>query len=193
MNKPIPLHMRLFNAAFRLPLPFKYKEKLAYSFLPPEKAKELKGDMHGLMGDFNVQFGTYEALKEFAPNYAKWQTPEELDKIEGRSIVASGAASIICDYWTFKEIDIFFAKYVHSANDHAGFCRTVYRVAFSMKEWGYIDSDNKPLKLDDEQKREMRETVWGGMSFYMSEEMNEQGRSQAEWLQILKPLFYPEP
>ena len=190
MNKPVPLHMRLFNAAFRLPLPFKMKEKLAYSFLPPEKAKELKKDFHSLAGGFNSQFGTYEALIEFAPNYAKWQEPAEIDKIEGRKVVASGAASIICDYWTAKEVDLFFMRYVKSAEDHQGFIKAVYRLAFSMKPWGYIDENDKPVKLTDEQKVEMRETLWGGLSQYMSEEMPDKKDAQ-QWIRILKPFFYP--
>jgi hypothetical protein len=191
VNKPVPLHMRLFNAAFRLPIPFKMKEKLAYSFLPPEKAKALKADFHGLVGGMNTQLGTYEALKEFAPNYAKWQEPAELDKIEGRTMVASGAASSICDFWTPKEVDLFFAKYVNSAEDHMGFCKTMFRIAFSMESWGYINGDVKnPIVLTDEEKVEMRETVWVGMSQYLSEEMPVK-RTTQEWLTILKPLFYP--
>lgn len=192
MNKPVPLHMRLFNAAFRLPfLPFKVKEKLAYSFLPAEKAKEFKKDFHSMAGSFNSQFGTYEALMEFAPNYARWNTPEELAKIEGGKLVASAAGASICDFWTPKEVDFFFAKYINSTEDHLGFCKTMFRIAYSLGEWGFVNGDLKnPIKLTPEQQAEMRETVWGGMSHYLSEEMPE-AQMPEQWMYALKPLFYP--
>lgn len=191
MNKPIPFHMRLFNAAFRLPLPFKMKEKLAYSFLPAEKAKELKALSHSMAGSFNAQFGTYEALMEFAPNFARWNTSEETEKIPGGRLVTSGAAAVICDFWTPKEVDLFFAKYIQSTADHEGFCKAMFRLMYHTKEWGYIDENDKPVKLDEAGQKEMRETHWAGMSAFLNEQMPEPKRSQQEWMSILKPLFYP--
>jgi hypothetical protein len=193
MDKPVPLHMRLFNAAFKLPfLSFKAKERIAHSFLSPEKSKELRGMMHDLVGGMNQQFGTYEAILEYAPNYAKWNTPEEVEKIQGGKLVASGCAMASQDYWSVKALDLFFAKYVTSAADHEAFCHAVYRLAFSMQEWGYIDGESKPKKLTDEQEAELLEMQWSAMSMALADEMKDKGKSAQQWMTELKPLFYPQ-
>lgn len=193
MNKSVPFHMRLFNAAYRIPfLSFKAKERLAHSLIPAEKSKELKGLMHELRGGMNHQFGAYEALLEYAPNYARWNTDQALVPLTGGKLVASGAGMAVLDYWTFKEVDLFFAKYIKSAKDHEAFCRAVYRIAFSMKEWGYVTEDEKPKKLNDQEEAELRELVWGAMSLGLAEEMPELGWDASRWVSELKPLFYPD-
>lgn len=186
------LRMWFFNAAFRIPfLSHKYKEKLGYSFLTKDKAKELKAMFHGLAGSMNYQFGAYEALMEYSPNYAKWNTDEEAKKIEGGKLATSGAALAILDFWTVKEVDLFFAKYITKTEDHMGFCRAVYRLTYNMQVWGYVDENDKPVEKTQEDSREMRETVWGGTALILAEEMPEPKRTSREWMPLLEPLFYP--
>jgi hypothetical protein len=137
----------------------------------------------------NAQYGAYDALQEFAPNYAKWQTKEELAKIPAGSLIASGAALAILDFWTAQDVDLFFAKYITSAQEHEAFCKAVYRMSYHLQHWGYVTEDGKTRKLSDAEKEEMVENVWAGMAHFLADDMPEPKRSKEDWIPILKPFF----